>query len=282
MRNTLWLVGVAVPLRVLFAFGIALLLTRARRGIGFFRTVFYLPALAPPVAATLGFVFLLNPGPARSTRPRPWSGIEGPLWFNDRRPGRSRRCRCSALWGVGDLMVIFLAALLDVPRQLYEAAELDGAAAWQRFRYVTLPTICPVILFAVVTGVIEALQYFTQAYVAGTIAAGWPSQAGDASNAARLPARTRRSSIPSCSTSTASATSTWATPRRWRCCCSSSRSRSRCIIIRTRAAGCTTRGGRCDDRARPHRRSAAPLARRSRPPHGAAGASSSRSPSTAC
>src|SRR4029450_5440416 len=61
VRNTLWLMAFAVPLQVLFAFGVALMLTRARRGVGFFRTVFYLPALAPPVAATLGFVYLLNP-----------------------------------------------------------------------------------------------------------------------------------------------------------------------------------------------------------------------------
>src|SRR5256885_10009531 len=62
VRNTVWIICVAVPLQVLFAFGIALLLARAKSGAGFFRTVFYLPALAPPVAATLGFVFILNPG----------------------------------------------------------------------------------------------------------------------------------------------------------------------------------------------------------------------------
>ena len=72
VRNTLWFMAVAVPANALFAFGIALMLSRARRGIGFFRTVFYLPALAPPVAATLGFVYLLNPGPGPST---PSSGI---------------------------------------------------------------------------------------------------------------------------------------------------------------------------------------------------------------
>src|SRR4029079_4924127 len=70
-----------------------------------------------------------------------------------------------------------LASLLDVPKHLYESAELDGAGAFQRFRWVTLPSISPVILFSVVIGVIEALQYFTQAYVAATIARG--GQAGD-------------------------------------------------------------------------------------------------------
>ena len=79
-------------------------------------------------------------------------------------------------------MVIFLAAVLDVPQHLYESAELDGANGLQRLRWVTLPTISPVILFAVILGVIQGLQYFTQAYVAGNIASGQASQAADVSS----------------------------------------------------------------------------------------------------
>jgi multiple sugar transport system permease protein len=84
-----------------------------------------------------------------------------------------------SIWGVGNLMIIFLAAVLDAPQQLYESAELDGAGAFQRMRWVTLPTISPVILFSVVISVIAAMQYFTQAYVAANIASGQASQAGD-------------------------------------------------------------------------------------------------------
>jgi multiple sugar transport system permease protein len=180
VRNTLWLVGIAVPLQVLFAFGIAVMVTRARRGAGVFRTIFYLPALAPPVAAALGFVYLLNPatGPVNTILGK--LGIEGPLWFND--PGWSKpSLTLLGMWGVGTIFVIFLAAVLDVPRHLHESAELDGAGALRRLWYVTLPTISPVILFAVVLGVIQALQYFTQAYVAASIAAGQASQAGTVS-----------------------------------------------------------------------------------------------------
>ena len=79
-------------------------------------------------------------------------------------------------------MIIFLAALVDVPRSLYESASLDGASAWQRLRWVTLPSISPVILFAAVVGTIEALQLFTEGYVAASIAAGSASSAGDPSN----------------------------------------------------------------------------------------------------
>jgi multiple sugar transport system permease protein len=179
--NTLWLVAIMVPLKVMFAFGVAVMLTRARRGVGFFRTVFYLPALAPPVAATLGFVYLLNPATGPVNGALGLLGIEGPLWFSS--PSWSKPAlTLLMLWGVGNAMIIFLAALVDVPKHLYESASLDGAGAWQRLRWVTLPSISPVILFAAIIGTIEALQLFTQAYVGATIAAGSASSAGDPSN----------------------------------------------------------------------------------------------------
>ena len=170
-----------VPLKVMFAFGVAVMLQRARRGIGVFRTIFYLPALAPPVAATLGFVYLLNPATGPVNGALRLIGIEGPLWFSD--PSWSKPAlTLLLLWGVGNTMIIFLAALVDVPRHLYESASLDGAGAWQRLRWVTLPSISPVLLFAAVIGTIEALQLFTQAYVGATIAAGSASSAGDPNN----------------------------------------------------------------------------------------------------
>jgi multiple sugar transport system permease protein len=178
VKNTLWIIGVMVPLQVLFAYGVATMLARARRGAGFFRTVFYLPALAPPVAATLAFVYLLNPATGPVNIILGHLGIEGPLWFQS--PGWSKPSLVLlGLWGVGNIMIIFLAAVLDVPQHLYESAELDGAGAFQKMRWVTLPTISPVILFSVVIGVIAGLQYFTQAYVAANVAAGQASQAGD-------------------------------------------------------------------------------------------------------
>ncbi len=178
VRNTLWIIAVAVPLQVIFAFGIALMLSRARRGIGVFRTVFYLPALAPPVAATLGFVYILNPSTGPVNTLLGYLGINGPLWFQD--PAWSKPSLVAlGIWGVGNTMVIFLAAILDVPRQLYESAEIDGAGPLQRLRWVTLPSVSPVILFAVILGVIQGLQYFTQAYVAAGVASGQASQAAD-------------------------------------------------------------------------------------------------------
>jgi multiple sugar transport system permease protein len=154
------------------------MVARARRGSGFFRTIFYLPALAPPVAATMAFVYLLNPATGPVNVILGHLGISGPLWFQS--PGWSKpSLTLLGIWGVGNLMIIFLAAILDAPQQLYESAELDGAGPIQRMRWVTLPTISPVILFSVVISVIAAMQYFTQAYVAANIAAGQASQAGD-------------------------------------------------------------------------------------------------------
>jgi multiple sugar transport system permease protein len=178
VKNTLWIIAIMVPLQVIFAFGVALMLARAKRGAGFFRTIFYLPALAPPVAATLGFVYILNPATGPVNAALDQIGVEGPLWFQA--PEWSKpSLTLLGLWGVGNIMIIFLAAILDVPKHLYESAELDGAGPLQRLRWVTLPTISPVILFSIVIGVIAALQYFTQAYVAANVASGQASQAGD-------------------------------------------------------------------------------------------------------
>jgi multiple sugar transport system permease protein len=171
IRNTGWLVAVMVPAQVLFALGVAMVTARLKAGASLFRTLFYLPALAPPVAATVAFVCMFNPNSGPVNRILGLLGIHGPLWFNS--PGWSKPAlTLLALWGSGTMMVIFLAALLEVPAELYEAAELDGAGSWQRFRYVTLPTISPVVLFATVTGVIAGLQYFTQAMVASQVANG--------------------------------------------------------------------------------------------------------------
>ncbi len=182
VTNTLWMICIAVPIQVLFAFSISVMITRARMGVGLFRTIFYLPTMAPAVAATLGFVYLFNPATGPVNTILGHLGITGPLWFQS--PSLAKpSLTLLGIWGIGNTMIIFLAALLDVPKHLYESSELDGAGAWQKLKNVTLPTISPVILFAVVIGVIEGLQYFTEGYVASTVAAGGSGGgAGDAIN----------------------------------------------------------------------------------------------------
>ena len=163
MRNTLWMIGVGVPLSMLVALGTAMMLTTPC-GVKAYRTIYFLPTMAPPVAARA----------LRDLQSRDRSvnqllsgiGIKNPpLWFYD--PFWSKwGLLFLGLWVVGQTMIIYLAGLLDVPRQLYEAADIEGASPWQRFRHVTLPSLSPVLFFTLVIGVIAGFQYFTQAYVA--------------------------------------------------------------------------------------------------------------------
>ncbi|WP_029289207.1 carbohydrate ABC transporter permease [Cellulomonas sp. HZM] len=169
--NTLWFVAILVPVRIAGAMLVAWALTRARRASGALRTVYYLPALVPPVASTIAFVFLLNPATGPVNRLLAAFGIHGPGWFTD--PAWAKPALVLlGLWVLGDIMVIFLAALLDVPTEQYEAAELDGANGVQRFWYITLPNMAPVLVFALITGIIAALQYFTEPAVASATAMG--------------------------------------------------------------------------------------------------------------
>jgi multiple sugar transport system permease protein len=174
MRNTVWIVVISTPIQVVFAMTTAMVLTRVQgKGATVYRTIFFAPTMVPAVAATLGFLFLLNPsGPL--DRLLGLLHLPQPLWFQD--PSTSKPgLVLLAMWGIGNTMIIFLASLLDVPRSLYEAAEVEGANAWQRFRFVTLPMISPVIFFSLVIGVIYGFQYFTEAYVA----AGGSGSLGD-------------------------------------------------------------------------------------------------------
>ena len=171
LRNTLWFVGVLVTVRIIAGMALGMLVIHVKRGHSLLRTIFYAPYLAPPVAATLAFVFLLNPGTGPVNTILGHVGISAPSWFND--PTWSKPAlSLLAVWAVGDLMVIFMAALLDVPQELYEAASLDGAGAISRFRHVTLPHLRPILLFAVITGVIATMQYYTEPIVAGQVASG--------------------------------------------------------------------------------------------------------------
>ncbi len=172
LRNTIWVIAVGVPLRIVFAIFTAWLLTLPRRGSRVYRTLYFMPSMAPPAAAALAFILVFQPafGPVNQIlRGLGWHNP--PLWFYG--PGTSKwGIVILGLWGVGDAMIIFLAGLLDVPRQLYEAADIEGANGWQKFRSVTLPMISPVIFFSLVIGVIYGFQLFTQAYVTSLATSG--------------------------------------------------------------------------------------------------------------
>lgn len=166
VRNTLWMVVVLVPLQTIWAIFTAWVLTRLKRGSSVYRTIFFLPAMVPLVASALSFVVVLHPTGVVN-RMLGAVGVTGPGWFGDPTWAKPSLV-LMGMWGIGNIMILFLAGMLDVPRSLYESAALDGAGAVRQFRHITLPGISPVIFFAVLTSMISIFQYFTEAYVASS------------------------------------------------------------------------------------------------------------------
>jgi multiple sugar transport system permease protein len=164
--NTAYYTLLAVPLGLVGSLGLALLLNLRVRGLGIYRTLIYLPALAPPVASTIIFMGLFDPdgGPINAVLQQ--VGLPALGWLND--PTWSKPALVIlSLWGLGAGALIFLAGLQDIPQALLDAAAIDGAGAWQRFRSVTLPLLTPVILFNLVIGIISSFQVFTPALIIG-------------------------------------------------------------------------------------------------------------------
>jgi multiple sugar transport system permease protein len=163
LGNTVFYTVLHVPLSIAVSLGLAMLLVRLSRGSAFFRTVIYLPVMTPPVAIGALFLLLLNGQTGLINAALGVLGIQGPQWTTDPnwiKPG----IVLMSLWTVGASVVIFLAALREVPEQLYEAATVDGASPRQRFRYVTLPMISPSLFFVLIVNTIGSLQMFTEVY----------------------------------------------------------------------------------------------------------------------
>jgi multiple sugar transport system permease protein len=168
LRNTLFFAALSIPLGTVVSLSLALLLNCEMRGTPIFRTLFYLPSIVPLIASSMLWLWIFNGSYGLLN----WAidpvlrlfGGHAPTWLTD--PTWAKPALViMGLWGVGNSMVIYLAGLQDVPKELYEAAEIDGATAWRQFWHVTLPMLSPVIYFNVVMGIIGSLQTFTQAFV---------------------------------------------------------------------------------------------------------------------
>ncbi|MEZ4866529.1 MAG: sugar ABC transporter permease [Caldilineaceae bacterium] len=164
LYNTSYYALGAVPLAAVVGIALAMLLNTNVRGLSVFRTVYFLPSITPVVATAIVWLWMFDPINGVINYLLGLVGIHGPGWMGS--PTWSKPALIlMSMWGVGGAVVIYLASLQDVPRELLEAAELDGANGRQKIRHVTLPMISPVILFNVITGLIGAFQYFTEAFI---------------------------------------------------------------------------------------------------------------------
>jgi multiple sugar transport system permease protein len=144
---------------------LSLVLNLKIRGINVFRTILFLPAVLSGVAVAVLWVALLNPDVGALNELLRSIGIDDPPRWLDSPTWAVPSVVLVGMWGIGGGAIIYLAGLQNISAQLYEAALLDGAGAWQRFRYVTLPMITPTLLFVLLTSLIEAFQVFDLAYV---------------------------------------------------------------------------------------------------------------------
>lgn len=165
LYNTLFFAAFSLPLGLVMSLLVAVLLNQSVRGRSTFRAIFFLPSLIPVVASSVLWLWILNGNFGLLNEALRALGISHPpQWLSD--PAWTKPSLVlMSLWGVGSSMVIYLTALQDVPRSLYESAELDGAGAWSKFVHITLPLISPVIYFNLIMGIIGSIQVFSQGYI---------------------------------------------------------------------------------------------------------------------
>ena len=157
---TLKFAAIFVPLNLAIALILALLITQPLKGMKFFRTIFYLPAVVSGVAISIIWGWIFNSEYGILNYLLSFLGIEGPRWLVDPKWALLTIVIASA-WGVGIMMLIFYTDIKGIPSELYEAAAIDGAGPFRQFFSITIPSITPTILFNVITSVIGALQQLT-------------------------------------------------------------------------------------------------------------------------
>jgi multiple sugar transport system permease protein len=164
LYNTLYYAFFSLPLCLVIALLVAVLLNQEVKGRSIFRSIYFLPSLIPVVASAMVWLWILNGNFGVLNHALEVIGIKGPQWLADEKWTKPSLI-LMAMWGCGNTIVIYLAALQDVPRSLYESAEIDGGNAWVKFRHITVPMISPVIYFNLIMGIIGSLQVFAQAYI---------------------------------------------------------------------------------------------------------------------
>ena len=164
LRNTLFYTLLAVPLNMLAALFAALLLNVGVKGTNLYRAIIYLPSQMPAVASAILWFFIFSPTYGLANDLLAWFGIPPQQWLWDVNLVKPSLV-IMAIWAFGGAMIIFLAGLQGIPETLYEAADMDGATIWTRFRYITIPMLSPVIFFNLVMGIIGSFQVFTNVFI---------------------------------------------------------------------------------------------------------------------
>jgi multiple sugar transport system permease protein len=165
LRNTVQYTVLYVPLGIVVALATASLLNVSRRAVTAFRTLFYVPVVSSTVATATIWYWMLNPDRGLLNVALGWVGVDGPAWLYDSQWAMTAIVLMSVWAGFGINMLIYLGGLQGIPRDLYEAARLDGAGGWQTFRYVTLPSLSRTTFLVSTLLIIGAFQVFDQAYV---------------------------------------------------------------------------------------------------------------------
>ena len=165
LKATFIYTAVSVPVGLVFSFGLALLISNELPGISIFRTIFYLPSIVPAVANAALWAWIFNTEFGLLNAFMRGIGLSKVPWLQDPNIAVPSFIFMSLWGGVGGAMIIFLAGLQGIPDIYYEAAEIDGAGAWDKLMSVTLPLMSPVIFFNLVIGFINSFQVFTSAYL---------------------------------------------------------------------------------------------------------------------
>lgn len=175
LTNTFFMAFIAVPILLTVSLMIALLLNLKVKGIAVYRTLYYLPVAIPVVANSILWLWILNPQYGILNTILRAFNLPDPAWLLD--PMFTKPSLIiMGLLGTGGGALIYLAALQGIPKEMYEAAEIDGANAWSRFRHITLPALSPVTLFQLIMGLIGAFQIFTESFIFANGATGGPDQ----------------------------------------------------------------------------------------------------------
>jgi multiple sugar transport system permease protein len=165
LRVTGYYALLALPSGLLVSLGLAMMLNVKIRHQALYRTIIFIPSIVPLVAAAVLWLWVYNAHSGLiNTLLRGLFNIEGPGWLSDEH-WTVPAIALMSLWAVGYTVVIYLAGLQDVPVELYEAAELDGAGPWRRLRHVTLPMLSPVIFFNLIMSIIATLQIFERPWL---------------------------------------------------------------------------------------------------------------------